>query len=141
MGSLNASGISVVSKNRLFLRSYGRNTVTSSGTNPYGAGSSEILNTAPPLEYMIGFTSGIVREDFYVALDINPPIKIVDTRSGVLSRHMGTVAPTSGTQPEIALKPVSQNSSFMTGARIVTTNSDTDTVISRASNSGVRPPG
>jgi len=143
MGSLNASGIPVVSKSRLFVRRYGRCAIVSSGTNPYGAGSSETIKTEPPLTLMIGFTSGIIAADFYTEMDISPAIKVTNSANSgeVIARYLGKIPPSGNSQPEIYLKPVSQNSSFHAGGRIITANSDRDTIVSRTMNSGTRPPG
>lgn len=145
MGSLNSSGVPVVPKQNVGFRRYGRYTVVGSGTNPHGANNYELptIKESEP-QFLPGYTkgmiSGIYSQDFYSTVNMFPPVKIYDsvTDSGILRNGSG-IAPASGAQPEIGLKPVSQNFSFHTGARIVTANSDQDAVLSRAPSSGFRP--
>ncbi len=72
----------------------------------------------------------------YSTLCINPTKKVatsdeVRLNDGVISRESGKVAPDAGNQPEIALKPVSQRSTYNTGGRIVIRNSDDDSLVAR----------
>jgi len=145
MGSLHASGVPVVPKQNVGFRRYGRYTVVGSGTNPHGANNQELPTIKEPESqflpgYSKGMVSGVYDPDFYSTANMYPPVKVYDSvTDSLISRNGSGIAPASGAQPEIGLKPVSQNFSFHAGNRIVTQNSDQDAVLTRAPASGFRP--
>ena len=80
----------------------------------------------------------------YSTLCINPAKKVAqsDEKSladGLVSRESGKVAPSAVDQPEIALKPVSQRSTYHTGGRVVIRNSNDNSLVGRKGNDSQRP--
>lgn len=142
MGSLNADGIPVVSKKELSVVSQGQRLSITSGVKYTGLGndltgvsafpllerSSSELGTQPSL-------SGVYDSVTNQGEVLKHSNSANDTTS---NRYVGGVAPTSGNQPEINLKSVSQLGIRHLGGRVVEGNADTDTVNVRNKNTNFR---
>lgn len=143
MGSLNAAGISVVSKARGTLRNIGGAITTNTDSSIQGAMGIK-TNTQQETEghnrtaAELG-TQPDVEVQQYSTMCVAPTKKVASSNDAALdtapvSRDIGKIAPDSGTQPEIANKAVSQHSTYNTGNRTVVRNSDKNTLIARNDN-------
>jgi len=145
MGSLNAPNIPVVDKQNANFRNEGGALVTTSGLAPQQGPTSQKTST-------LGLPQGFNRStaEFgtqpdtvisqYSTLCIGPAKKVARSNDqsltdGLVSRNTGKVDPDADNQPEIALKSITQRSTYNTGGRVVIRNSENDGLIARQSNS------
>lgn len=144
MASLNAPGISVVSKQLVSFRSYGRNIAVTSGTNVHAQASVRLPVVQGVPAYArasgdFGTQSSDAKESTFHQLRF---VKVAESIDDTLvNRTLGQIAPDSGNQLEIALKDITQRWNDHQGGRIVIQRSDTDTILSRERNDSVRPGG
>lgn len=148
MGSLNAPGsIPIVDKQNASWRNEGGALVSTSGLLPQtGPTSSKTSTLHDPQqqnrsEASFGTNANEERTQ-YSTLCIGPGKKVTTSddaslEEGTISLNTGKIAPSSVDQPEIALKPVSQQSSYHTGNRLVVRNKDGGVV--RNDNTGFTP--
>jgi len=150
MPSLDAPGsVPVVDRQNASFRNEGGSLVVTSGLLPQTGPTSSKVSTAllpqghdrSAAEFGTQPNRATTQ---YSTLCINPAKKVTTSddaslTSGLISRATGKVAPTAGSQPEIALKPVSQRSTYHTGNKIVIRNSDDDSLVARQGNDSVRP--
>lgn len=131
MGSLNAQGIPVVNKVRLVTRRQGRYTTVSSGTNPFGADTTDlsIRKELPDSVMASGLfgTQGSEAVDSFANLGglVIRYQSEIDDRTDTIAEE---IAISSGTQPEFANLIKTQNSTHHAGNRIIRNNSIDDTV-------------
>lgn len=144
MGSLNASGVPVVPKQYVGYRSYGRNIIETSGSNPYGqrsARTAEVLGV-PAIERSgaaFGTQSTPATESFLKQGDfVKHTESVNDTTT---ARILEDVPVSSGSQPELALIEKTVLRQDHRGNRIVEQKTDKDLVVNRQLNDSVRPPG
>jgi len=144
MGSLNAAGIPVVSKARGTLRNIGGAITTNTDSSIQGAmgvktnTQQEVGGHNRPSAQLGTQPDREVQQ--YSVLCVAPAKKVttsndVSLSNGLISRDLGKIAPDSGTQPEIANKPISQRSAYNTGNRIVVRNSENNSLVARNGNS------
>jgi hypothetical protein len=144
MASLNASGVPVVAKQNAGFRSYGRNVAVTTNLNPFGQNSvrSATISGVPASERSLadfGTQSSPAVESFLRhASFVKHTESVGDT---TVDRITGTVPPSSGTQPEIALLDITTKREDHRGNRIVEQETAGDTVLRRISNNSVRPGG
>ena len=144
MASLNASGVPVVAKQNVGFRSYGRHIAVTTNLNPYGQNSirSATVSGVPVSERSaasFGTQSSPAVDSFLRhASFVKHTESVGDT---TVDRIMGTVPPSSGTQPEIALLDVTTKRQAQTGNRIVEQETAEDTILRRIKNDSVRPVG
>lgn len=144
MASLNASGVPVVPKQLVGWRSHGRNIAVTSGTNVHQQASvrNPIVQGVPAYARASG--------DF--GTQSTPAVESF-LRQGAFVKHaesvddttvktvLGTVPPSSGTQPEIALLDITTRRDDHRGNRVAEQVTDTDTIRRRVRNDSVRPGG
>jgi len=139
MGSLNAPRVPVVEKQRVSFRRIGRYTVASSGANPYGANTSNLAAFQEPPAWELSAaqfgTQSTVPSGSFLNLSF---VKYAEGINDLtVERTLGNIEPDGTNQREIALREITQNSHWHTGGRVVQGRSSIDSVITRASNSGV----
>jgi len=142
MASLNASGIPVVTKRNIGLRSYGRHVVVTDNLNPFGQDSarSATISGVPVSERTLasfGTQSSPAIESF---LKSDKVVKHTNSLTdSVTNRVSGSIPPGSGTQPEIALIDITVLRQDHRGDRIVEQNTLSNSVVKRTSNAGTTP--
>jgi hypothetical protein len=143
MASLNASGISVVAKQSLSTLSYGEKVAKVTNSNPYGQNSTRAITSGTPyyarslaeLGTQPTVPSGSI-------MHLGDVVKVTDDIENVtVERHLGGVPITSGNQPEVSLFNISTRHHHHAGNKIVQQDTDQDSVLARASNSGTTPGG
>jgi hypothetical protein len=144
MGSLNASGIQVVSKQNVGWRSYGRNIAVTSGTNPHQQASVRAPKICGVPAYArtsgsFGTQSTPATESFLRLSRFVKHTESVDDT--VVNRVIGQIAPDSGNQPEIALLDITTKRDDHRGNRIVEQDTRQDTILRRIRNDSTRPGG
>lgn len=148
MGSLNAPGsIQIVTKQNASWRNEGGALVTVSGllpqTGPTSSKTSTLNDPQQQNRTAASFGTNANEEvTQYSTLCINPGKKVTTSddaslTGGEISLNTGKVAPDATSQPEIALKPVSQQSSYHTGNKLVVRNKDGG--VTRNDNTGFTP--
>jgi hypothetical protein len=150
MGSLNSSGIPIVTKQNITLRNEGGALVITSGLPPQGAMGVKV-STQQEVEghnrSLAEFGTQVNEEvTQYSTVCIAPAKKTTSSddatlNEALIARNLGKIAPDSGNQPEIANKPVSQRSAYHTGGRVVVRNSDDNSLVGRNANTGFIPGG
>jgi len=137
MGSLNASGVPVVPKQRLSIVSMGQDVAITSGVAPHGAASVKLANVR-----------GVPVHERAAADFGTQSSSAVDSflRLGGLVKHAesvddATVAVIIGGVPAEAEPAELVRRSAHTGSRIVIGRTDTDAVIDRKLNTSERPGG
>ena len=149
MGSLNAPGISIVSKTNTSLRNQGGAFTVTAIRNPQ-TGPTSLKTTTQGLPQ--GFNRSVAEfgtqpdsiVSQYSTLCINPAKKVTRSNDqslsdGLVSRVTTKVVIDGNNQPEVALKLITQRSTYNTGGRVVIRESTTDGLISRQSNQGFTP--
>ena len=142
MASLNASGVSVVPKQNVGWRSYGRNIAVTSGSNPYGQDSISLAVVEGVPAYArasvdFGTQSTPVVDSFLREGGLVKHAESVDDT--VVARILAEVPITSGNQPEVALKPITQRSVNHNNNKLVIRESERDGLVSREDNQGFTP--
>jgi len=137
MGSLDASGVPVVPKQRLSIASYGRDVAITSGTSPHGAASTKLTNVqgVPPYARSAA--------DFG---DQSSPAVDSFLRLGGLVKHAESVDDTTvavilGGVPASGVPASGDLRSAHTAHRIVINDMPTDEVVARKLNTSERPGG
>ena len=150
MGSLNAPGaIDIVTKQNASWRNEGGAIVTTSGlfpqTGPTSVKPVTLIDPQPQNRSAASFGTN-ADEDLtrLSTLCINPGKKVTTSDDasldeGTISLNTGKVAPDADNQPEIALLPVSQRSTYNLGATVVVRNSADNSLVERNSNQGFTP--
>ena len=144
MASLNASGVPVVAKQNAGFRSYGRHIAVTTNLNPFGQNSirSATVSGVPVSERSaasFGTQSSPAVESFLRQANfVKHTESVGDT---VVDRITGTIPPSLGTQPEIALLDITTRRDAHTGNRVVEQDTAGDTILRRISNDSVRPGG
>lgn len=142
MGSLNSPGIPIVTKQLVSHRSLGRNIAVTSGINPYGHESRRGPIESGCDEYSRSLALYGTQSTPAIDSVVSEGRFIKQYRSdedAVVSRDLGQVPLTSGNNPEINLKPVSQRHAAHRGNRVVVQDSSDDTLVEREQNTSVRP--
>ncbi|TFH25939.1 hypothetical protein E4G67_00030 [Candidatus Bathyarchaeota archaeon] len=143
MGSLNAPGILVVSKQNVGWRSLGRNIVVTSGTNPYQQASVRapgIMGVPADARSAADFgTQSTPATESFLQMGFVKHTESVDDTT--VKKVLGDIAPDAGNQPEIALINTTTKREDHRGNRIVEQDTRQDTVLRRISNEGTRPGG
>lgn len=144
MASLNASGVPVVAKQNVGLRSYGRNVAVTTNLNPFGQNSirSAAVSGVPVSERSaadFGTQSSPAVDSFLRHASFVKHTESVD--DSVVARITGTVPLSSGTQPEIALLDITTKRDAHSGNRVIEQETAGDTILRRISNESVRPGG
>jgi hypothetical protein len=148
MGSLNAPGsIPIVDKQNASWRNEGGALTTVSGLSVQSGPTSSKISTLndPQQQNRSAASFGTNADEVKVqysalCLGVGKKITTSDDASldgGTVSLNTGKVAPDAGNQPEIALKSVSQKSTYHTGNRLVVRNLNIDVV--RNSSDGFTP--
>lgn len=144
MGSLNASGVSVVPKQYVGWRSYGRNIAVTSGTNVHQQASVRATPVIGVPAYArasgdFGTQSTPATESF---LRQNPMVKHTESVDDTtVKRVLGQVPITSGNQPELALIDITTKRDDHRGNRVVEQDTEQDAILRRIRNDSVRPGG
>ena len=148
MGSLNSPGsINIAAKQNASWRNEGGAIASESGlavqSGPTSQKTTTLIDPQQQNRTAASFGTNADRTlTQYSTLCISPGKKVTTSDDASLdtpaiSLNMGKVAPDATSQPEIALKPVSQQSSYHTGNRLVVRNKDGG--VTRNSASGFTP--
>lgn len=150
MGSLNSPGsIQIADKQNASWRNEGGALTVVSGLPAQTGPTSVKVSTLndPQQQNRSAASFGTNTDEVtaqYSTLCINPGKKVTTSddkslQDGLIKLSTEKVAPTAVSQPEIALKPVSQQSTYHLGGKVVIRNSDDDSLIGRNSNQGFTP--